>query len=137
MPPPLTLACAVLAGALFTVILAWLLGLFGWVEASIAQAAHPSPVGLHSYYRFVVPLIDASLSGLLAGLVLGLITLESRWLHVVLFFAAFYGVEVLISGPREFAQLFIASPFMWLFPLITCVVLLLASRWKGGVNGRA
>jgi hypothetical protein len=134
---PLTLACAALAGALFSLILVWLLGVFGWIEAGLAQAAHPTVGGVHTYYGLVVPVLDASLSGLLVGLVLGLIRLDSRWLHIAVFFVAFYGAEILIYGPRVFTQLFVASPFMWLFPMATCAVVLLASRLRRGAIGRA
>ena|SRR5258708_5591960 len=128
MSRSLTLACAAIAGATFAFIVVWVLGVFGWLEAGLAQALHLVAGGVHFFYRFVAPVLDACFCGLLVGLSLGLIGINGRWLHMATFFLAFYVAEVLISGPRMFAQLVVVSPFMWLFPLATWLVMLLSTR---------
>ena len=125
-----TLFLAVLAGITFAVVLTWLLGALGWLEVGLAQAQNATPGRVSSLYRFIFPLVDAGVCGLLVGLALGLVHIESRWFHVAAFFVAFYIVEMAISGARVFTQLFTVAPFMWLFPIVTCAVILLSQRLK-------
>ncbi len=108
----------------------WLFGVFLWLEVGIAQALHAISGAVHFFIRFAAPVLDASLCGLVVGLSWGLVRVDARWLHIAIFFLAFYVVEVLISGPRVSALLIVASPFMWLFPLATWLVMLMSTRLK-------
>ena len=130
-PRPVTLACATVAGAGFAFLLVWLFEALIWLEGTTAQAVlSGNPVGVHFFYRFVVPVIDAAACGLMVGLLLGLVRVHSRWLHALVFFLAFYTVQLAISGIRLFAHLFVIAPFMWLFPLMTCLFILISIRLK-------
>ena len=94
------------------------------MEAGLAQALlSGNRSGIHFFYRFVVP-VDAAICGLLVGSTLGLMRIHNRWLHILIFFAAFYAFQLVVSGARLFAHLFVIAPFMWLFPLMACIFLL-------------
>lgn len=122
---PITLVVAAIAGALFALLLIWIFGALGWMEAGLAQALlSGNRSGIHFFYRFVVPLVDAAICGLLVGSTLGLMRIHNRWLHILIFFAAFYAFQLVVSGARLFAHLFVIAPFMWLFPLMACIFLL-------------
>jgi hypothetical protein len=56
--------------------------------------------------------------------------MEARWSHVAAFFFTFYLVEAAIYGARPFIQLFVSTPFLWLFPIVTGVVILLLRQLK-------
>ena len=105
----------------------FLIGLFEpliWLEGTLAQAlVSGNSDRVHFYYGFVVPLIDGTVCALLVGLPLGLIRMHARWLHVIIFFLAFYAVQLAISGVRLFTHLFVIAPFLWLFPIMTCLLI--------------
>jgi hypothetical protein len=126
----LTLLVAILAGGAFTFALIWLLYALGSLEAGLAQLSHAGPASIHFFYIFAVPVLDASICGLLIGLTFKLVGVESLWLHVAAFLFAFEFVEMRITGARMLTQLIVAAPFMWLFPLITCLVILLSQGLK-------
>jgi hypothetical protein len=128
---PFTLACAAVAGVLFAFLLVWLFGALIWLEATIAQALlSGSSERIHFFYRFIVPVVDATICGLLVGLALELVPVHTRWLHAITFFLAFYAVQLTISGIQLFADLFAIAPFMWIFPLVTALFLLVSIRLK-------
>lgn len=130
-----SLLLAALAGVMFVLSLEWMLGALGWAEAGLAQAIGRTGGNVGYMYRYLVPLADSGVCGLLVGLAFGLI--EARWKHVAAFFAAFYLAEMTITGATFFAQLFFVAPFMWMFPIFACMVILLSQRLKRGAVLRA
>ena len=134
----LSLVGAAGAGVLFAFALVWLFGALIWLEATFAQVLlSGNSAGVHLFYGFAVPLVDATVCGLLVGLTLGFVRVEARWLHAVIFFLAFYAVELATSGVQLFANLFVIAPFMWLFPLMTCLFILLSTSLKSRGSSRA
>ena len=131
------MVAATAAGVAFALLLVWLFEPLIWFEGTLAQALLSGNPGLvHFYYKIIVPLIDGTVCGLLVGFPFGLIRMPSRWLHVVAFFLAFYATHLGISSVYLFAQLFVIAPFMWLFPLMTCLfILVLANRKRRTASG--
>jgi hypothetical protein len=124
-----------MAGAISVYVCGALLNALGWAEAALAQISLEAPGWrVDSTHGFVVPVVAAAISGLLVGLIIGRISGYAKWVAVFSFFTCFFGSFFLgletaslccgfqISKARLFAHLMLVTPFMWLFPLFTCVI---------------
>jgi hypothetical protein len=124
-----------LAGAIFVYVCGALLNTLGWTEAALAQISLEAPGWrVDSTHGFIVPVVAAATCGLLLGLIIRRISGYTKWVAVFSFFTCFFvsfflGLEtaslccgVQISKARVFAHLMLVTPFMWLFPLFTWVV---------------